>query len=73
MIHKKSDRWKNVKAAAGRFKGSLKRNQPETTDVCVNFPVNDKEWKAFQAVMGRPARLKPRLRRLLKTKAPGLG
>ena len=66
----KSDRWKNVKAVSGRFKGSLKRNQPETTDVRVDFPVNDKEWKAFRAVIGGPARLKPRLRRLLKTKAP---
>lgn len=69
MTHKKSDRWKNVKAAAGRFKGSLKRNQPETIDVRVNFPVTNKEWKAFRAAMDRPTRLKPKLRRLLKTKA----
>ena len=69
MIHKKSDRWKNVKAAAGRFKGSLKRNQPETIDVRVNFPVTNKEWKVFRAAMERPTRLKPKLRRLLKAKA----
>ncbi len=70
MNRRKNDRWKNVNAAAGRFKGPLKRNQPEATDVRVNFSVSDKEWKTFRAVIDRPARLKPRLRWLLKTKAP---
>lgn len=34
------------------------------------FPVGSKEWNAFQAALERPARLKPELRRLLKTKTP---
>lgn len=32
LIPKKGDRWKNVKACTGRFKGGLKRRQPKTFD-----------------------------------------
>jgi antitoxin VapB len=32
LIPKKGDRWKNVKACAGRFKGNLERNQPQAFD-----------------------------------------
>ena len=32
MIPKKGDRWKNVKACVGRFKGHLERNQPRAID-----------------------------------------
>ena len=32
LIPKKGDRWKNVKACAGRFKGSLERAQPQEFD-----------------------------------------
>lgn len=33
LIPKKGDRWKNVKACAGRFKGQWERNQSRTFDV----------------------------------------
>ncbi len=32
LIPKKGDRWKNVKACAGRFKGRLERKQPAVFD-----------------------------------------
>lgn len=34
------------------------------------FPVGSREWNAFQAALDRPPRVKPDLKRLLKTKAP---
>ncbi len=32
LIPKKGDRWENVKACAGRFKGGLERRQPRIFD-----------------------------------------
>jgi len=32
LLPKKGDRWKNVQASAGRFKGHLERNQPQAFD-----------------------------------------
>lgn len=32
LIPKKGDRWKNVKACAGRFKGRIERHQPQACD-----------------------------------------
>ena len=67
-----------IRHAAARTRKSLTEFILDSTCVAAEqalieqcyFPVGSREWNAFRAALDRPARAKPDLKRLLKTKAP---